>query len=178
MAETAITEWNPAHGVDGLAELHHATVYAGASVSFIVPFSIDEARAFWADKVLPGVLARTRRVVIAELDGRVVGTVQLDMATPPNQRHRADVAKLLVHPEVRRLGIARSLMTEVESIALAEGRTLLTLDTVRGNHAEALYQSMGYTLAGIIPGYARGALSPELEDTCLFYKNLTVGGAC
>ena len=138
-----------------------------------MPFSPEEAREFWTGKVQPGVLAGTRRVLLARGGDRVVGTVQLDMATPPNQRHRADVAKLLVHPDVRRQGIARLLMTRIEDVAREAGRSLLTLDTVRGNSAEVLYRSMGYTAAGVIPGYARGALSEELEDTVLFYKNLS-----
>jgi len=61
-------------------------------------------------------------------------------------------------------------MEELEKVAQAEGRTLLTLDTVRGNPAEDLYRTMGYTFAGMIPGYARGALAASLEDTCLYYK--------
>jgi ribosomal protein L14 len=73
-----------------------AVVHAGAGVSFFVPFSLDEARAFWLDKVLPVVRARTRRVVIARWGARIVETVQLDLPVPPNQQHRAEVAKLLV----------------------------------------------------------------------------------
>lgn len=172
MLKIAISEWSPPDDTQGLAELLQAVVAAGASVSFVMPFSLDEARAFWTRKVHPGVRAGTRRVLVAKQGDRVLGTVQLDMATPPNQQHRADVAKLLVHPEARRQGIARLLMERIEEVARKEGRSLLTLDTVRGNSAEALYRSMGYQVAGIIPGYARGALTPELEDTVLFWKKL------
>ena len=159
--------------IDMLADILHAVVYDGAGVSFVVPFSLADARAFWVDKVLPGVRARTRRVMVARLGGRIVGTVQLDLAVPPNQQHRAEVAKLLVHPTARRRGIARALMLALEELARSEGRTLLTLDTWTGSHAERLYRSLGYVEVGVIPRYARGSLTPELEATTIMYKELT-----
>jgi ribosomal protein S18 acetylase RimI-like enzyme len=80
--------------------------------------------------------------------------------------------KLLVHPQARRQGIARRLMVALEDLARASGRTLLTLDTWTGSHAEALYQSLGYTTVGIIPRYARGSITPELDATTIMYKEL------
>jgi GNAT superfamily N-acetyltransferase len=175
-----IEEWRPdgagpvslENEIDMLGEVLHAVVHGGAGVSFFVPFSLDESRAFWRDKVLPGVRAGTRRVVVARLGGRIVGTVQLDFATPPNQRHRAEVTKMLVHPLARRRGIARAMMQAIEPIALSERRTLLTLDTVTGSAAEPLYQSLGYVTVGVIPRFARGSLSPELEAATIMYKEL------
>jgi GNAT superfamily N-acetyltransferase len=158
--------------LEALADILRAVVYDGAGVSFVVPFSIDDARVFWLTSVLPGVQARTRRVLIARLDQRIVGTVQIDLATPPNQQHRAEILKLLVHPSARRRGIARALMIAVEPVARAEGRTLLTLDTWTGRPAEALYVSLGYVVAGVIPRYARGSLTPQLEPTTIMYKHL------
>jgi GNAT superfamily N-acetyltransferase len=176
--EFRIEEWRPdrsdavslARDIEMLGEVLHAVVHAGAGVSFFVPFSLDEACTFWRDRVLPGVRARTRRVVVARRAARIVGTVQLDLAVPPNQQHRAEVAKLLVHPSARRRGVARRLMTTLEAIALSEARTLLTLDTVTGGSAEPLYRSLGYVSVGVIPRYARGSLTPELEATTIMYK--------
>jgi GNAT superfamily N-acetyltransferase len=176
----AIDEWRPEletnisleADLDALADVLRAVVYDGAGVSFVVPFSFEEARAFWLANVLPGVRGGTRRVLVARIEGRIAGTVQIDLATPPNQRHRAEVLKLLVHPAARRRGIARALMIAVEPIALAEGRTLLTLDTWTGKAAEALYASLGYVAAGVIPRYARGSLTQELEPTTIMYKHL------
>lgn len=181
-ADIHVEEWRPDLADDTarerdmtmLADVLRETVYGGAGVSFFVPFSDEEARAFWRDKVWPAVRARTRRVVVARTGDRIVGTVQLDLALPPNQRHRADVAKMLVHPSARRRGVARALMLALEDIARAEGRTLLTLDTVTGSPAETLYRSLGYVTVGVIPGYARAALTPELESTTIMYKQLTV----
>jgi ribosomal protein S18 acetylase RimI-like enzyme len=158
--------------IDMLAEVLHAVVHAGAGISFIVPFSFDDAREFWARRVLPQVQAGTRRVVVARCGAPIVGTVQLDLATPPNQQHRAEIVKLLVHPAARRRGIARALMLAVEEIARAEGRTLLTLDTVSESNGEKLYRSLGFVTVGVIPRYARSSLTPELEGATFMYKEL------
>jgi ribosomal protein S18 acetylase RimI-like enzyme len=180
-SEIRIAEWRPdqadadsvAQDVAMLGDVLRAVVYGGAGVSFFVPFPAEEARAFWRDKVLPAVRARTCRVIVARAGARIVGTVQLGLAVPPNQRHRADVAKLLVHPDVRGRGVARALMVALEAIARAEGRTLLTLDTVTDSPAQSLYLSLGYVVVGVIPGYARGSLTPELEATTVMYKELS-----
>ncbi len=178
--DIVIEEWRPEpagaaaldRDLDRLSEILHAVVHTGAGVSFIVPFSLDDARAFWIDKVLPGVRAHTRRVLVARWRGQMVGTVQLDLAVPPNQQHRAEVMKLLVHPDGRRRGVARALMVALEPIAQSEGRTLLTLDTWTGGHAEQLYRSLGYVVVGVIPRYARGSVTPALEPTTIMYKEL------
>lgn len=175
-----IEEWQPDRpgagflddDLDMLGDVLHAVVHGGAGVSFFVPFSLEEARAFWREKVLPGVRAGTRRVIVARHGVRIVGTVQLDFAVPPNQRHRAEVTKMLVHPTARRRGIARAMMMALEPIAQADGRTLLTLDTVTGSSAEPLYRSLGYVEVGVIPRYARGSLTPDLEAATIMYKEL------
>jgi ribosomal protein S18 acetylase RimI-like enzyme len=177
MEELTIETWTPLPAtveadLDMLAEVLHAVVHSGAGVSFILPFSFEDSRSFWTDKVLPGVHNQTRKVLLARIDDRIVGTVQLDLATPPNQPHRADVAKLLVHPHAQRRGIARQLMVALEAVAKTENRTLLTLDTWTGGAAEKLYQSLGYTTVGIIPNFARPSTTPDLEPTTIMYKEL------
>ncbi|HKE24318.1 MAG TPA: GNAT family N-acetyltransferase [Bryobacteraceae bacterium] len=171
--------WNPSQNgadddrdLDMLAEVLHATVHAGASVSFVLPFSMEEARAFWQRKVLPQIGDCGSRLLVFRDAGRIVGTVQLELPWPPNQRHRGEVKKLLVHPDLRRRGIARALMLALEEVARCEGRSLLTLDTRAGDHAEPLYRSLGYLSAGTIPRYARAPRSQELEPTTFMYKEL------
>jgi hypothetical protein len=177
-----IEAWNPDEAsldgdLDALSGILHAVVHDGAGVSFVVPFSIDDARAFWVEKVLPGVRSGTKRVLVARADGRIVGTVQIELAVPSNQVHRAEVLKLLVHPAARRQGIARALMIALEDVARVERRTLLTLDTWTGSAAEGLYRSLGYVEVGVIPRYARGSLTPGLEPATFMYKELTPGSA-
>jgi GNAT superfamily N-acetyltransferase len=175
-----IEEWRPdlmapdtrTRDVASLAEILHAAVHGGAGVSFIMPFPIDEARDFWTVRVVPAIAAGSKRVLVARDAGRIVGTVQIDLPWPPNQPHRADVGKMLVHPDARRRGIARALMLALEDLARADGRTLLTLDTVSDSHAEALYRSLGYVTIGVIPRFALKSLVRELEPATFMYKEL------
>ncbi len=158
---------------EALAELLHACVHAGASVNFVLPFAIAEARAFWTAEVAPALVAGTRHLIVARISGKLVGSVQLDLDMPPNQRHRCEASKLLVHPSARRQGVGRKLMVALERVAKGEGRTLITLDTRRGDSAEPLYRGLGYEVAGIIPGYARAPDAERLDDTIYMYKSLT-----
>ncbi len=158
--------------VPELGALLHACVLDGASIGFVLPFSLKEAEDFWRRHVLPDLFEGTRLLWVARADGRIAGSVQLGCATLPNQRHRADVNKLMVHPDWRRRGTARALMRTLEEAALAQGCTLLTLDTRSGDKAEPLYASLGYETAGSIPGYCRDAATPRLDATTFMFKTL------
>lgn len=161
-----------------LGALLHACVCAGASVNFVLPYSPQDGQAFWTGKVLPAVRAGGRAVLVARTGARIAGTVQLAYDTPPNQPHRAEVSKLLVHPDARRRGIARLLMAELERLAQNLGRSLLTLDTRTGDSAEPLYTSLGYHTVGVIPGYCRDPFGQDrLDSTTIMYKVLTQSAA-
>lgn len=155
-----------------LAELLHACVKAGAGISFIEPFRASDSSAFWYNKVLPGVQKATRVLLVARVGNRIAGSVQLDCDTPPNQAHRAEVCKLIVHPDFRRLGIARGLMMELENHARQRHRTLLTLDTRTGDKAEPLYLSLGYIKVGVIPHFAKDVIEDRFDSTTIMYKLL------
>jgi ribosomal protein S18 acetylase RimI-like enzyme len=162
-----------ARHIEGLSELVHACVHCGASIGFILPFSTSDSEAFWRDKVVSAVREGGRLLLVAWADGRIAGSVQLDCDTPANQPHRAEIRKLLVHPQFRRQGIARHLMAEIERHALQLRRSLITLDTRTGDNAEQLYRSLGYQTTGIIPGYCRDTHTERLDPTTIMYKNLT-----
>ena len=156
-----------------LGDVLHACVHGGASVSFVLPYSTDDAQAFWRNKVLPAVEGGHLSLWVARRNGRIAGSVQLDTDTPPNQPHRAEIRKLLVHPDFRRRGIARDLMRAAEAHAIHLGRTLLTLDTRSGDNAEPLYASLGYATAGQIPGFSRDPHDPgKLDATTIMYKRV------
>ena len=139
--------------LDGLAAVLHDCVEGGASVSYMAPFSDEDARAAFDGFVAEA--ASGRRLIVAAFDEKeLVGTVQVILALPPNQPHRGEIAKLLVRRSARRRGIARLLMERAEAEAHAEGKTLLVLDTVTGDPAEALYEGMGWTRVGVIPNFA------------------------
>jgi ribosomal protein S18 acetylase RimI-like enzyme len=153
-----------------LAEILVACVEAGAAVTFLPPLSPEVARGFWHG--VSGDVAAGRKLLLAAwLDGALVGTVQLTLAMPPNQPHRAEVTKLLVDPAARRRGIGRALMRRAEQAAQRLRRRLLTLDTRAGDAAEALYRSLGWQEAGRIPGYALNA-DRTPHDALIFYKTL------
>lgn len=155
-----------------LGALLHACVHAGASVNFVLPFDEDHSEAFWRAKVLPAVRDGARHVFVARKAARIVGSVQLGTDTPPNQPHRAEVTKLLVHPDHRRQGIATALMAALERRAVELGRSLITLDTRTGDAAEPLYASLGYLTVGVIPGYSRDPFEERLDSTTVMYKLL------
>jgi GNAT superfamily N-acetyltransferase len=179
-ADVTVETWHPdllaaasvEHDLETLSVLLHVIVYEGLGVTFVDPFTLYDARAFWRDDVLCAVASGQRRVLLARCRQKVVGTVQLDLAMPPNQKHRAEVRKLLVHPSQRRHGIGRTLMMTLESVARSDGRTLLTLDTWTGSMAATLYGSLGYETVGVIPGFARSSTTAELLPATIMYKHL------
>lgn len=158
--------------LDDLATVLHDSVLHGASVNFVQPFPLADARAYW-QRQLPDLRTGKAVLLVARQEGDIAGTVMLGLDTPPNQPHRADVKKLLVHSRARRQGLARALMQAIETEARRRGRSLLTLDTEHGSAAEPLYHSLGYTLLGIMPGYALSADGTAAQPCAFFYKTLT-----
>ncbi|MBJ7309004.1 GNAT family N-acetyltransferase [Rugamonas sp. CCM 8940] len=165
-----------AASIEALADVLIDCVEGGASVSFMLPLPRAKAVAFWRD-VAAGV-ARDERVLLVAEDaaGRIVGTVQMITALPDNQPHRADIAKMLVHRQARRSGIAQRLMEAIDTAARDAGKSVLVLDTVSGGDAERLYERAGWQRVGAVPQYA---LMPngDLCGTTFFYKHLTLSGA-
>lgn len=149
-----------------LGEILVACVAEGASLGFLAPLSGEEAASWWSQFPRAGVT-----LLVAERDGRIVGTAQLHDAESANGAHRGEVAKLLVHPAFRRQGIARALMSHLEAEARAAGKTLLVLDTREGDPSNDLYQSLGYRQGGRIPGWARDA-DGTFSATIFWYKPL------
>jgi GNAT superfamily N-acetyltransferase len=153
-----------------LAEVLVDCVEGGASVSFMSPFSQDQALAFFRN-VASSVESGDTILLAATLDGRIVGSVQLGLDTPPNQPHRADIKKLLVHRSARGCGVGLALMARVEEEARRHSRWLLVLDTVPGENGHRLYLRAGWMQTGVVPDYA---LFPDgrLCDTAIMWKRL------
>jgi len=143
----------------------------GASVGFLPPLGVDEARGYW-EGVIGALREGSRMLLVARgADGAVLGTVQLDLAMRANGRHRAEVSRLIVRRAAQRRGVARALMAALEDEARRIGRTTLVLDTRQGDPSERLYQSLGWQVVGAIPQYARSA-DGSLAGTVLYYKLL------
>src|ERR1043166_3576875 len=155
--------------IGALAEVLADCVEGGASVSFMLPYSRADAEKFF-EQVIASVARGETVLVAGKLDGRIVGTVQLGLDMPPNQPHRGDIKKLLVHREARKHGLGAALMERAEGEAKARGRTLLVLDTA-GAEAERLYLRTGWQRVGVIPGYALGPAG-GFCDTTYFWKRV------
>lgn len=153
-----------------LSEILADCVAGGASVGFMWPYSHDDAHRWW-NGVIEAVGRDDTVLFGAFLDGRLRGTLQLGLNTPPNQPHRGEVKKLLVHRAARGRGLASRLMSLMEEEARSRGLSLLTLDTLTGSDAERLYMKLGWTKLGIIPDYA---MFPDgrLCATSVFWKAL------
>ncbi|MCA1245278.1 GNAT family N-acetyltransferase [Massilia sp. MS-15] len=160
-----------AAAVEALTDVLVDCVEGGASVGFMLPLARDRALGFW--RGVADAVARGERALLVAEDGagRIAGTVQLLMALPDNQPHRADVAKMLVHRRARRAGVGQRLLAALDAVAREEGRTVLVLDTVTGGDAERLYARAGWQRAGVVPKFA---LMPDgtFCATSFFYKHL------
>jgi ribosomal protein S18 acetylase RimI-like enzyme len=157
-----------------LAGLLIETVAGGGSVGFIHPLAREAALAFWETALAAA--ARSERIIFGAWDGNVLaGTVTLLLDCPPNQPHRAEIAKMMTRLSHRGRGIARALLVEAEAAAMARGRTLLVLDTASDGGASGLYEKCGFVLTGEIPGYA---LKPHggLTGTKIYWKRIGPAG--
>ncbi|TGV13230.1 GNAT family N-acetyltransferase [Mesorhizobium sp. M8A.F.Ca.ET.173.01.1.1] len=155
-----------------LTDLLVETVAAGGSVSFMHPLAAEAARAFWETSLAAA--ARGERMVLGAWDGgALVGTVTLLLDCPPNQPHRAEIAKLMTSVEYRGRGVGTRLMRAAERLAAEKGRTLLVLDTAAEEGASGLYEKLGFILTGEIPDYA---LKPHggLTGTLIYWRRIGI----
>src|SRR3981081_2088871 len=156
--------------IEMLSEILVEVVATGGSVSFMHPLSRETAGAFWEDALAAA--GRGKRIVLGAWDGEVLaGTVTLLLDCPPNQPHRAEIAKLMTRPSHRGRGVAAALMGAAEGLAVERERTLRVLDTAAEDGASGLYERLGFTLAGTIPDYA---LKPQggLTATRIYWKRI------
>jgi ribosomal protein S18 acetylase RimI-like enzyme len=151
-----------------LSEILIEAVANGGSVSFIHPLAPEMADRFWRDSLASA--DRGERIVLGALDAeRLIGTVTLLLDLPPNQPHRAEIAKMMTRISHRGRGVATALMQAAERLAVERGRTLLVLDTAVEDGASGLYEKLGFNLTGVIPDYA---LKPRggLTGTMIYWK--------
>ncbi|MDF2188482.1 GNAT family N-acetyltransferase [Paraflavitalea sp. CAU 1676] len=161
---------NNPYTVSALATIIIETVANGGSVSFMHPMSLQEATGFWESSLAAA--ERGERIVLGAFeDDTLVGTLTLLLQCPPNQPHRAELAKMMTSVRYRGRGIARALVVEAERLAIAHGKTILNLDTAEEEGAGGFYEKLGYQRVGIIPDFA---LKPHggLTGTIIYYKRL------
>lgn len=156
--------------IPALAAILVDAVENGASVNFLAGFAQADGEAFWRGQI-EAIGAGGRILIVAALDGRIVGTVVVTFAPQPNGPHRAEIGKMLVHSSARRRGIGSILLLAAEDAARENGRTLLHLDTQTGSAGEALYRAHGWTQMGVMPGHS---LTPDgtISSATFFYKTI------
>ncbi|MEN0052249.1 MAG: GNAT family N-acetyltransferase [Mucilaginibacter sp.] len=156
--------------IETLSEILVEVVANGGSVSFMHPLDLETAKSFWMGSLAAA--ERGERVVLGAFDSNcLVATVTLLLDCPPNQPHRAEIAKMMTRLSHRGRGIAKRLVQTAESIAIEKKRTLLVLDTAEEEGASGFYEKLGFTLAGLIPDYA---FKPHggLTRTMIYWKRL------
>lgn len=153
-----------------LAEVLMDCVAGGASIGFMENLTRADAEGFWKG-VAAGVQGGGRTLYIAEDDEGICGTVQVVPATMPNQPHRADIAKMMVHRRARGQGVGAALLGAAEADARSRGFRTLVLDTVTGSDAARLYERAGWTRSGDIPDFA---LFPDgrMCSTTVYFRRL------
>ena len=156
--------------IPALSDILGDCVANGASVGFMAGNGAGDFARFW-EGVAAEVEAGRVLLFVASQGGRIVGTAQLHLIGKPNQPHRAEIAKVLVHSAARRQGLGALLMHAAEAAARDSGRDLLVLDTEELGAARRLYNRLGWTELGTIPRYA---LMPDGRDcgSTFFYKDL------
>jgi len=149
-----------------LSDLLVKVVDGGASIGYLPPLKLDEARRYWETLLKPDVI-----LFVAKIDEQIVGSIQIHLCTKQNGIHRGEIAKLMTLPTMRRNGIGRLLMLAAEERAKEEGISLLVLDTREEDPSNYLYTSIGFVESGRIPNYAMSA-NGELHTTVFYYKLL------
>ena len=170
MKITQLTQAEFSAAVPRLGEILADAVAAGAGVSFMLPFSNEDGAAYWrglADALASG----AKSILVAKEHETIAGVVILEKAWAPNQPHRGEVSKMLVHRDFRRRGIGTLLILALIEKARAMGLTLITFDAVARSPAAVFYRGLGFTCAGVIPGYAYSSIG-NLDDTAIFYMKL------
>lgn len=147
-----------------LSNLLIRVVEEGASVGYLPPLQLSKAKDYWVNVLNPDVL-----LFVAKINEDIVGSIQLHLCNKQNGGHRAEIAKLMTHPDYRRKGIGLSLMNKAEERAKKENRSLLVLDTREGDPSNQLYKMLNYSVAGHIPRYAISS-DGHYHTTVFYYK--------
>ena len=156
--------------IPALAAILQDCVANGASLGFMAWNTLADYQTYF-EAVVADVAAGRVLLLAARDETGIVGTAQLHLIAKPNQPHRAEIAKVLVHSRARRRGLGAALVQQAEALALRHGRNLLVLDTDEDSPARQLYARLGWTRVGTIPRYA---LMPDGRDcaSTFFYKEL------
>jgi ribosomal-protein-alanine N-acetyltransferase len=119
----------------------------------------------WSEKSIASELNNPLALWLVAVEGdSVVGYI--GSQTVPDE---SDMMNVAVHPDCRRRGVAETLVTALSDALKARGSVSLTLEVRASNEpAKALYEKLGFALAGRRPNYYR---NPK-EDALILRKML------
>jgi acetyltransferase len=150
-----------------LSSLLIETVNGGAPLGFLTPITREQAGDYWLS-LRPDLDAGTRLLFVAFTRDGPAGSGQLVLSPAPNGRHRAELQKLFVSRSLRGRGVGRSLLAALHGAARRRRRTLLVLNTRRGDRAETFYKRLGYREVGVLPGWSVGPAGERYDHVALY----------
>lgn len=116
----------------------------------------------WSCEELAKSLEYGTRLAVAEVDGKIVGYVGVQLT--PDGGYITNVAVL---PEYRRQGIAKALLKRLFTVISGNGLSFLSLEVRKSNFAaQALYESLDFNVLGV----RRGFYSDPKEDALIMTK--------
>jgi GNAT superfamily N-acetyltransferase len=147
----------------------HAVTALGGAVGWLEPPSPEDSDA-WLLPLLDEVARGDAALCLASADGRpeALGCWRRDPG--PIFAHRAQVSKVMAHPDARGLGMGELIVSSLVGHARTSGIETVRLSARGNNHlAIELYQRLGFQVWGRLPnGIAVGDL--RFDDVHLYLQ--------
>ena len=98
--------------------------------------------------------------LIAEIDGRIVGTLQFDV----HQEH-VHLIGVAVHPDFQRMGVARHMVEWVVVRTPGLGRNVVVLDTIQETGNVTLFERLGFRVVQVtVATWCVSDVHPDVHD--------------
>lgn len=131
----------------GIEPIWRAVMAAGETYTVDASCSDAEARAHWLTDA---------HTVVAELDGRIVGSAHCGPNRPAQGSH-VGTASFVVDAAARGHGVGRALGEHVVELLRADGFRAIQFNAVVESNTAAvrLWTSLGFEIVGTVPGAFR-----------------------
>ncbi|MFZ1221575.1 MAG: GNAT family N-acetyltransferase [Chthoniobacterales bacterium] len=149
---------------DAIWKIFEATVAPGDAFVYDPNTPREEAEAYW--------FAKGTRTYVAEKKGRIVGSYIL-RANRPGLGNHVSNAGFMVDPAARRLGVGRAMGEHAIQEARRLGYRAMQFNFVIATNESAvrLWQTLGFTIVGTLPGAFRHARK-GLVDAYVMFRSL------
>jgi ribosomal protein S18 acetylase RimI-like enzyme len=137
-----------------LIELVNSTVSDGGTLGYEHPLTLDQEVHFIAG-LREGISSGRTHLLLGRVNGRPAFMVLLHLNGMANCRHRAELAKGVVHPEFRGLHLVQLAFREITRLAERLDIEQLVLDVREDSRAHHLWQFFGFETYGVLEDYAR-----------------------